>query len=74
MRLRAMMPLSMLTLTLLPTAGCVTRTVVDQISADRYVRSVRAGVPFTPPVDGKFVPAARFKELSDAYVRDSFRK
>lgn len=62
--------LSTLTLTLLLT-GCGTTRVV-QVSSDRYVVSLKSGVPFTPPSDGKFVPEARWKEMLDVYVRSSF--
>jgi hypothetical protein len=44
---------------------------VVEVSSDRYVRTVHAGVPFTPPCDGKFVPEARFQEMLDVYIRTS---
>lgn len=72
MRPLATMMLSTLTLTLLGT-GCVTTKVV-QISSDRMVVSVRQGVPFTPPCDGKFVPTERFNEMMDVYIQHSFEK
>jgi hypothetical protein len=71
--LRVTTMLSMLTLTLLLT-GCATRIKVVEISSDRAVVTVHAGVPFTPPCDGKFVPEARFKEMLDATIRDSFKR
>lgn len=67
----AMMLLSTLTL-MLPATGCKTRVV--EIPTDRFVRTVKAGEPFTPPCAGKFVPDARFNELRDAYILESFRK
>ena len=73
MQLRAMMLLSTLFLTLLAT-GCATRTRVVEISSDRTVVTVKAGVPFTPKCDGKFLPEARFNEMMDVYLRESFRK
>lgn len=63
----------MLTSMLLLT-GCATRTVVKEIDSSRTVVSVRAGVPFTPPCDGKFVPEARFDEMLDVYIRASLKK
>lgn len=60
------MLISMLLLT-----GCATRTTVREIDSDRKVVSVHAGVPFTPPTDGKFVPEARFDEMLEVYIRAS---
>jgi peroxiredoxin len=57
---------------LLLCTGCVT-TQVHEISSDRTVITVHAGVPFTPICDGKFVPEARFNEMLDVYIRESWR-
>lgn len=73
MRLPATMLLSTLILTLL-TTGCASTQKTIEIPSDRWVVTVNAGVPFTPPCDGKFVPEARFKEMLDVYVRESFKK
>jgi hypothetical protein len=73
-RLRVMMILSTLLWTLLATGCATSRVTVREISSDRMVRSVQAGVPFVSPVDGKFVPTSRFIELLDAYVRLSDQK
>lgn len=73
MPLRATMPALTLILTL-HLIGCATRTVVKEISPSRAVVTVKAGVPFTPPVDGKFVPEARFVEMLDVYIRASNAK
>lgn len=72
MLLTAMMLLLMLTLTLLVT-GCETTQVVA-ISSDREVKTVHKGQPFTPPEDGKFVPLARWMEIQDVYIRQSFER
>ena len=64
-----MIPLLMLIWLLLLT-GCASNKVAE-ISSDRYVRTVKAGVPFTPPCDGKFVPSAQFNEMRDVYIRAS---
>lgn len=58
------MPISMLLAT-----GCATKTVVREIPQDRYVVTLRPGVPFTPAVDGKFVPEARWNEMLEVYIR-----
>ena len=73
-QLRMMMLRLTLLLTLLATGCATSRVTVREISSDRMVRSVRAGVPFTPPVDGKFVPQALFLEMLDYYVRMSDQK
>lgn len=60
---------------ILPVTGCVTHPpVVHEIDADRQVVTVHKGIPFSPPVDGKFVPEARFDEMSDVYIRASTSK
>jgi hypothetical protein len=69
----ATMPLLMLILTLHLT-GCVTRTLEKEISPNRAVVTVHAGVPFVPPVDGKFVPEERFVEMLEVYIREANRK
>ena len=61
------------TLFLLLVIGCATSRTVIEIPADRYVHTVRAGVPFTPAVDGKFVPQAQYNDMQDAYLRESRR-
>jgi len=53
--------------------GCAASRTVIEIPADRYVHTVRAGVPFTPAVDGKFVPQAQYNDMQDAYLRESRR-
>jgi hypothetical protein len=72
-RLAAMTLLLITSLTLLPT-GCATRTMIKEIPMDRTVVTMHAGVPFTPACDGKFVPSARFNEMLDVYIRESWRK
>ena len=44
-------------------AGCAGRTVVRIIPADRAVRFMPAGQPFTPAVDSWAVPNARMLEI-----------
>lgn len=76
----ARLPLAALTLLLmsawmLPGTGCTTRRpAVREIPADRMVQTLRAGVPFTPAVDGKFVPLARWNEMLDVYIQHSLEK
>jgi hypothetical protein len=65
-----MLPLMMIWLAL--ATGCVTHTV-REIPSDRSVVTLKAGVPFTPAVPGKFVPEATFIELMDVYVRESLK-
>lgn len=66
----AMILLSMLILTL-PATGC--KTLAVEVPSDYYVRTLKKGEQFTPPCDGKFVPEARFKEMLDVYIRESYR-
>ena len=44
-------------------AGCAHYKV---ISSDKTVRRIKANEPFTAPIDGWFVPDARWLELRDA--------
>ena len=44
-------------------AGCAHYKV---ISSDKTVRRIKAHEPFTAPIDGWFVPDARWLELRDA--------
>jgi hypothetical protein len=68
---RAMMLALTLTLTRLLT-GCETHPpTVHEIDSNREVKTVHKDVPFTPDVDGKFVPEARFDEMLDVYIRAS---
>ena len=61
---------SLLTTKLLPTAlsmticgGCAHYKV---ISSDKIVRRIKADEPFRPPIDGWFVPDARWIEIREA--------
>ena len=67
----AMMTLPMLILMLLA-GGCVTR--IRDISPERRVVTMRAGVPYTPQVDGKFCPEAQWDDMLDVYIRHSYEK
>jgi hypothetical protein len=71
MPFKVMTTLSMLTLMQL-VSGC--RTAVVPISPERRVETLKAGVPYTPKVNGKFVPDAQYLDMQDAYIRESFRK
>lgn len=44
-------------------AGCAHYKV---ISSDKTIRRIKAHEPFTAPIDGWFVPDARWLELRDA--------
>src|SRR5258707_13138936 len=57
------LPLLMLTLTSMSWSGCST---VKVISADQAETFVTAGVPFTPAVDGVFMPLARYQRYRRA--------
>lgn len=48
---------------LMTCSGCATYKVVSQ---DRAVRRMEAAKPFIPPVDGWFVPDARWLEIRQA--------
>src|ERR1051326_4270038 len=57
------LPLLMLTMTSLSWNGCST---VKVISADQAETFVVAGAPFTPAVDGVFMPLARYQRYRRA--------
>src|ERR1041385_8372053 len=57
------LPLLMLTMTSLSWNGCST---VKVISADQAETFVAAGAPFTPAVDGVFMPLARYQRYRRA--------
>lgn len=68
---KATMLLLTLTWTLLA-SGC--RTELVPMSDERRVETLKAGVPYTPRVNGKFVPDAQYLDMQGAYIRESFRK
>ena len=55
-----LLPIALLMMTC---AGCAHYKV---ISSDKTVRRIKAHEPFTAPIDGWFVPDARWLELRDA--------
>lgn len=65
------MMLPLMLISMMPQTGCVT---VHEISPEKEVHTLHAGQPFTPPVDGKFVPLARWDEMLDTYIRASTKK
>ena len=54
------LPIALLMLTW---TGCAHYKVID---ADKVVRRLNAGQPFTAPVDGWFVPDARWLQMREA--------
>ena len=62
-KLFAMTKLLPTALLMMTCAGCAHYKV---ISSDKTVRRIKAHEPFTAPIDGWFVPDARWLELRDA--------
>lgn len=73
-RWTVMMKLSMPLLLVLVTSACSTRNSARVIPADRWVTTLQVGVPFTPTVQGKFVPLAMYLDMQDAYLREANRQ
>jgi hypothetical protein len=72
--LRAAMMLLLMLSWMLPGIGCALRRGAVEIPADRWVMTLRAGQQFTAPVDGKFVPEARWNEMRDVYIQHSHER
>jgi len=73
MILRLVMMLGLMLICSQLMTGCETVKVV-QVPSDYMVVTVKKGVPFTPPENGKFVPDAQWRLMLDVYIRASNAK